>query len=671
MKKFVCLFALLSLWMSAAHAAPIKALLCTGDYGMWAQDRVPLITGAIRKFAPAKAVWESEQSYNFVQKLEAPGWAERFDVIVMGDIGIGQITPAAQTALVRFVNGGGGLIYVMWGKSGLEFRGAREAVPMPLESILPFRRAIGAAPDAALYDVAKLSLDAQALPTDAPFFKGLDFSKTPFITERKPEAPANPPLLIERAQGKGRVQLLYGAFGTDYKYVAYATFEKKSGGWDEWPQLGELWSRLLARAAQGSPILPKTRAQVEAAITDRPLAVDVMVDATREIDDIRAADFSIVALQQLYNEDGGANEANFLALNPRDWFDRRTQEVLPNTKGIKADKPAFFRDYNIKGIYMADNSYGSYSQWDDKKFAEQTARAIEEQKKYPAILRFFQAGNEPPLDANYVKFHQRFVGDVLKGAPDYQVVGPNKAFNLLGVNPQEMQFYIDQCGATTDVLNWHTYAQPPLTVLAEARYWSDKATGKLRARGPARVMFTESDAWNTRDSQFNYLMQRAYTFLPEPRIIANFQYCMEPRGEGGPYRFGVLQPEGEMSANYNGYWIWRDLRGRMVQSSVVSEKNVAANHHVQVISSSSDKGKVITSVFYYDTGFFNGTRSAGAAELTLKIKLPPGRYSLQRSEANWKTREVAAIAGNAQGTVELAATLMPCSALALTWTRQD
>ena len=72
-------------------------------------------------------------------------------------------------------------------------------------------------------------------------------------------------------------------------------------------------------------------------------------------------------------------------------------------------------------------------------------------------------------------------------------------------------------------------------------------------------MFTESDAWNTGDSQFNYLMERALTFLPEPRIIANFQYCMEKRFEGGTYYFGVLQPEGEFSANYNGYWVWRNL----------------------------------------------------------------------------------------------------------------
>jgi hypothetical protein len=42
------------------------------------------------------------------------------------------------------------------------------------------------------------------------------------------------------------------------------------------------------------------------------------VDATKAIDQVRAANFSIVALQQLYNEDGGAGEDLFLALNPRD-----------------------------------------------------------------------------------------------------------------------------------------------------------------------------------------------------------------------------------------------------------------------------------------------------------------------------------------------------------------
>lgn len=667
MKQFACTLALLLCCMSAAQAAPIKALLCAGDYGMWAQDRVPLITGAVEKFAPGKAVWESAQSYNFVKQLEAPGWAERFDVIVMGDISVGQMTPTAQTALVNFVNHGGGLMYAMWGKSGIEFRGAREAVPMPLESILPFRRTPGADARSALYDVDKnLSPDAQTWKIETPFFKGLDFAKTPFITDRKPDAQkSQPPLLVERAQGKGRVMLLYGAFGAGYKYLSYATFQKQIGGWDEWPQLGDLWARLLDHAAQNSPLANQTRAQVDNAVVDTPLAVHIAVDATREIDDIRAADFSIVALQQLYNEDGGQNEALFLALNPRDWYDRRTQEVLPNTKGVKADKPAFFRDYNIKGIYMADNSYGSYGNWDDKKFNAQTALAIAGQKQYPDILQFLQAGNEPPLDANYVKFHQRFVGDVLKGAPAYKVVGPNKAFNILGVNPVEMQFYIDQCGATTDILNWHTYAQPPSTVLAEARYWSAKATGKLRSPGPARVMFTESDTWNTRDSQFNYLMQRAFAFLPEPRIIANFQYCMDPRSEGGPYRFGVLQPAGEMSANYNGYWIWRDLRGRMTQTTMA-----AAGDNVHVLSSSSNGGKTVTSVVYYDTGFFNGTQRASQATVTLQVKLPPGNYTLQRSEANWNTRNVAAVPGTARGMANVTVTLAPCQAVALTWTRQ-
>src|SRR5208283_5355138 len=111
-----------------------------------------------------------------------------------------------------------------------------------------------------------------------------------------------------------------------------------------------------------------TRAQLDAAIKREPLSVEVAVDATKEIDDLRAAVFSVVALQQLYNEDGGKDESLFLDLNPRDWFDRRTQEVLPNTKGTKTDKPALLRDFHIKGIFMADNSYGSYSSWNDKKY---------------------------------------------------------------------------------------------------------------------------------------------------------------------------------------------------------------------------------------------------------------------------------------------------------------
>ena len=660
MKRLMqALFALLTCWLvPPAHAAlkpDLKVLLCTGDYGMYAQDRVPLIEKAVDAAAPGSNVsWESYQSYNFTRVLESPGFAERFDAIVMGDVGIGQLTPRAQQNLVDFVRGGGGLVWVIWAKSTIPFKGSEEAVPMPLKAIVPF-----AYP---LFDQAADGSHTLA-STDA-FFAGIDFSplKDPSAVKQLPN------LLRERSVGKGQSMALYGAFGPSWKFLRYATFEKEPGGWGDLPQFGELWTRVLERVSEGSPVRNKSRAQLDAAVKSKPLMVGVEVDATRTVDTIRAADFSIVALQQLYNEDGGAGEDLFLALNPRDWFDRRTQEVLSNTQGVKADKPAFFREYNIKGIYMADDSYGSYGQWDEKKYQEQTDRAIAQQKEYPGILSYFQAGNEPPLDANYVAFHKRFVGDVLKGAPGYQVVGPNKAFNLYGVDPKEMQFYIDQCGSTTDVLNWHTYGQPPSTVLAEARYWSQRADGKLRSPGPAKVMFTESDVWNSEDSQFNYLMDRAFTFLPEPRILANFQYCMRPRSEGGTYRFGVLQPDGEMSANYNGYWIWRDLRGSGVSARLTTL--AAASGHVHALASNTDNGQKVTVVLYYDTGYFNDAESAPSSQFSLKITLPPGRYCLQRSLADWQKRDVANLPGMAEGTATAEVTLLPCRAAAFTWTRQ-
>lgn len=652
MKHLLALGGALLLTTTAAHAE-IKALLCAGDYGMNAQDRVPLIRDAVEKAAPGLASWESEQAYNFTSKLENSAYLNRFDVVVMGDIAIGQLTPRAQENLVKFVNNGGGLVYDIWAKSSIPFHGAPEAVPMPLIPILPY----------AYPDSTKPTAGAELDASDAPFWKGIDWAPLKDAGAVK----QLPNLLIDRPIGKGRTLALAGAFGPSWAYVSYANHKKVEDGWDAFPQLGEVWKRVLTRASAASPILVQTRTQVDAKMKAAPLKATVTVDATKEIDDIRAANFSIVALQQLYNEDGAAGEDLFLALNPRDWFDRRSQEVLGNTKGIKADKPAFFREDNIKGIYMAGNSYGSYGQWDDKKFAAETAAAVDQQKKYPDILRFFQAGNEPPLDENYVKFHKRFVGDVLKGAPDYKVVGPNKAFNILGVNPKEMQFYIDEVGSSTDVLNWHTYAQPPSTVLAEARYWSDKATGKLRTPGQAKVMFTESDAWNSRDSQFNYLMERAFTFLPEPRIIANFQYCMRPRSEGGSYRFGVLQPDGEMSANYNGFWIWRALRGRMTQTTIAAP---AGAENIHAISSSADGGKTVTTVVYYDTGYMSDTARADSAEITVSTKLPAGNYKLTQSRAAWNLREETP-GLDAKDTAKATVTLKPCEAVALTYTRQQ
>ena len=469
-------------------------------------------------------------------------------------MGIGQITPAAQRNLVQFVEAGGGLVWGLFGKGTLPFQDSPTAVPMPLAGVLPI----------AYPDFGKPHPEAAVRPSTDKLFQGIQWD----ALKDKGARGALARLALERKVGKGMVLGLAGGFDKPLKYVSYATFERLPGGWDQLPGLGTLWCRVLEHVAANSPMRSLARADVDARYSVQPLEAKLTVDATRPIDDIRAAVFSIVALQQLYNEDGGHGEDLFLALNPRDWFDRRSQEVMPNKIGKKSDKPAFFREYNIRGIYMGDNSYGSYSQWNDAKYKEQIAQAIAVRRKWPDQIVFFQAGNEPPLDAGYVAFHQRFVGGVLAADPGYRVIGPNKAFNILGVNPAEMQFYIDKCGKTTDVLNWHTYAQPPSTVLAEARYWSDRADGKMRRPGPARVMFTESDAWNTGDSQFNYLMERALTFLPEPRIIANFQYCMEKRFEGGTYYFGVLQPDGEFSANYNGYCVWRNLRGRMLEAKL-------------------------------------------------------------------------------------------------------
>jgi hypothetical protein len=545
------LFALLAA-PCAAQESPVKVLLCTGDYGMWAQDRAKQIMDAVEKAAPGKAVFEVEQSYNFVRRLEAPGYAARFDVIVCGDVGLGQMTTPAQEAIVRFVEAGGGFIYVVEGKSTVPVSAPRECDPIPLAAILPY-----AFP--AAHPVKDARPDAKPINLDDAFLKGLDFGGTPAKVkpDGKPVHPA--PLALERPHGKGRVLALFGAFGASYRYVSYAKFEKNPGGWDEWDGWGKLWSRLLARTAAQSPVRGRTRADMDAAVKTVPCAVRAGIDATREIDDVRASVFSIVSLSQLYEEDGGAGEDLFLDLNPRDWFDRSSDKVLGSRNG-KAfpDKSELFRKFHIKGILHGDNSYGSYGNWDEAKWKGEIARLVAKAKAYPGLLAFLQPGNEPPCDEKYFAFYNRLATSVLKEAPALKVIGPGVAFNLSGCDEQKMKAFIAACGANTDVLNWHIYARCPASVRDEVKYWTRFAEGRLRSKGPVQVLFTEADTWNTRESQFNYLMERAFTFLPMPEILACFQYCMRPRYEGGTYWFGVLMPganKDEFMANYNAYWI--------------------------------------------------------------------------------------------------------------------
>lgn len=651
--------------LPAARAAggQIKALLCTGDYGMWAQDRVPLIENAVQSAAPGAVVWESEQSFNFVKKLEAPGYAQRFDVIVVGDVGMGQMTTKAQQALVDFVNGGGGLVYDLEGKSYIAFNGSPLAVPMPLAAILPYQY-----PDNDPQKNARP--DAVAWKLDAPLFHGLDFSSSPLKAQAASPTPAT--LALERPQGKGRVLALYGVFGPSYKYVSYANFQKNPGGWDAWPGLGTLWARVLEREAQNSPVRSQSRADVDAAVKDAPLRVTATVAATQEIDDIRAADLSIVSLGQLYAEDGGTNEGLFLALNPRDWMDRQSQKALASKSG-KAfpDKKALFDQYHIRGIYMADDTYGGYGGWNEAMYQTQIAQAVAEAKSYPTEIAFFQPGNEPPLDAGYNTFHNKIAQGVIAGAPGLKVIGPNTAFNIRGVDPAGMTAFLNTCGKTTDVLNWHIYACPPENVRAEALYWSQQAKGKMRSPGAPPVMFTESDAWNTEESQFNYLLDRAFVFLPTREIIGDFQYCMDPRTEGGTYSFGVLQPPGEFSANYNAYWLLRNLRGRMTRTTLAGAAPGALSH-CHVLSSSADGGKTVTVVAYYDTGYYDSAAQARAdkADLTVRVALPPGRYLLERSDVAWNSQKAIPVTGTAQKSAAVSAVLAPCSAVAWTWTRQ-
>ena len=197
----------------AAEIKPnLKVLICTGDYGHNAQDRVPLIENAVEKAAPNSHVfWEAHQSYNFTRVLENPGYAAQFDAVVMGDLGIGQLTPKAQQNLVQFVRNGGGLVWAMWAKSTIPFGGSEEAVPMPLQTILPV----------AYPDFSAPAQGAKVVGATDAFWQGVDFGALQDPAAQKPLDH----LMIEQNAGKGKVLALYGAFGPSYQRKAYATYE--------------------------------------------------------------------------------------------------------------------------------------------------------------------------------------------------------------------------------------------------------------------------------------------------------------------------------------------------------------------------------------------------------------------------------------------------------------
>ena len=650
--------------------AETKVWLCTGDYGMWAQDRAAIIQRTVNESAPGQFSFEVDQSFNFVKKLEAPNYAERFDVIVIGDVATGQMTTRSQEALVRFVHNGGGLIYSMNGKSTIHFAGPKSVEPQPVLKILPLSAEMSRRLD--MSDTPHADIKT-FLHTDT-FLEGLNFSNTPLLNARR-GGEAAPPLILERLVGdkKGCVMTLYGAMEASYRFVSYARFEKQPNGWDEWRDLGKFWVRLLDRAAASSPVLGQTRAAVDGNVQEVACTMTVTVDSSKIIDDIRAAVFSVVALQQLYNEDGAEGEADFLALNPLDWHDRRTQEVMKNSKGQFPDKAVLFHKYNIKGIMMGNNSYGSYGNWDERTWEKELRETIDSAKEYPDIMTYLQAGNEPPLNQGFYDFYNRFVGSVIKEVPQLKAMGPGCAWNIEGPPEKEFKDFIEHCGKNLDVLNWHIYARPPSSVREQVLYWTEYAKGKLRTDAPVTVSFTEADTWNTRDSQFNYLMERAFVFLPAPEIISCFQYCMCPRTEGGPYMFGILMTapqHAEFAANYNGYWIFRNLRGKMIASEA-KVVPAGASEHCRAIASVSPDGKTVTVVAYYDTGFYDGTSKSSKVNVEVAVKLPEGNYVLETSTSNWSDRAAKVTDGTVKDTVTVSAELLPCCAVAWTWKRED
>ena len=155
-----------SLAFSDELAPNLKVFLCTGDFGMWGQDRVAMITDAVRKSSPgAHVAWESHQSYNMTRLLESAAFVKRFNVIIIADVGIGQITPAAQRNLVQFVEAGGGLVWGLVGKGTLPFQDSPAAVPMPLADILPI----------AYPDFGKPHPEASVRPSTDKLFQGIQW----------------------------------------------------------------------------------------------------------------------------------------------------------------------------------------------------------------------------------------------------------------------------------------------------------------------------------------------------------------------------------------------------------------------------------------------------------------------------------------------------------------
>ncbi len=584
--------------------------------------------------------------------LESAAFVNRFDVVIIADVGIGQITPAAQRNLVQFVEAGGGLVWGLVGKGTLPFQDSPAAVPMPLASILPV----------AYPDFGKPHPQAVVRPNTDKLFQGIQWEALKDKGARGTLAR----LAWERKVGKGMVLGLAGGFEKPLKYVGYAAFEPLPGGWDHFPALGTLWCRVLQHAAAGSPIRALSRADVDGRYPARSLDARLTVDAARPLDDIRAAVFSIVALQQLYNEDGGHGEDLFLALNPRDWFDRRSQEVLPNKIGKKSDKPAFFKEYNIRGIYMGDNSYGSYSQWNDAKYKEQIARAIAARKKWPDQIVFFQAGNEPPLDAGYVAFHRRFVGAVLAGAAE-----------LPGDRSQQGLQCSRRRSGRNAVLCRQVRQDHRRAELAHLCPAAQHGLG----RGPLLERPGRRQDAQARPGTGDVHRERGLEHGRQPVQLSHGARAHLPARTANHRQFPILHGK---TIRRGDVLLRRPAAGRRVLRQLQRLLGMAQPARADAasqadrgrragqlcaVSSISRDGKTVTALVYFGAPLWTEKSRLETAKVAVDVALPAGQWTLMRSRVTWKERKesaAGAMSGHAQVYLELA----PYEAAALTWTKK-
>jgi hypothetical protein len=283
-------------------------------------------------------------------------------------------------------------------------------------------------------------------------------------------------------------------------------------------------------------------------------------------------------------------------------------------------EPVLLLAYNMP--WLADNGQTNDPPSDPQTWAESATKIIEHYNgsggNYKLNVKYVEIWNEPNLTqfwstGEWKRYFDLFnvVADMIhRRFPGVMVGGP--AFSP-GDRPTEFgKAFIDSCGQQMDFFVYHSYGDSIEKIDQDLKMW-EEYIGKQAGKTP-KLMVTESENFVRGQPKIDYMLQRQFTLLQHADTIIGYHQFTLMEYQEGWYTFGLINQDGSViGENYWPYWLFRDARGKRIQSDVeVKGASDGNSLNPSQAATISEDGKQINLVYYsgpsgnpigYDTRF--------------------------------------------------------------------